>query len=201
MRVVTYLRARPEAYDTQRALDAMESLARARNWAIRKTFIEKEEDRLKGTRPAWKALLTLGRRAGHHGVIIHSLDDLAEDVAGVVKDMTTLNNAHLHLISLMDRNIDTTRTHGKALLGMATILGDFQSRHKAQKARAALKSARGRGVQLGRPRVSLNIDEAIRRLDNGETIACIARRMGTSPSTVKRRLVEAGEWPRRSHVE
>lgn len=77
----------------------------------------------------------------------------------------------------------------------ASVEGELvQSR--ADAVRAGMERARADGRRLGRPRAEVDLPRLAAPWADGLGTRGIAQRMGLPRATVRRRLVEAGPWPR-----
>ena len=61
---------------------------------------------------------------------------------------------------------------------------------------AGIRRAQAQGKHCGRKPVEIDLRPAVAMLDRGHGIKTTARSLGVSVSTLRRRLREAGEWPR-----
>ena len=61
---------------------------------------------------------------------------------------------------------------------------------------AGIRRAQAQGKHVGRKKVEIDLRPAVAMLDKGHGIKTTARSLGVSISTLRRRLREAGEWPR-----
>jgi acyl-coenzyme A thioesterase PaaI-like protein len=77
----------------------------------------------------------------------------------------------------------------------ARVEGDLVQSH-SDAVRAGMERARADGRHLGRPRAEVDLSRLAALWADGLGIRGIARRMGLPRATVRRRLVEAGLWPR-----
>jgi DNA invertase Pin-like site-specific DNA recombinase len=88
---------------------------------------------------------------------------------------------------LHQQGIDTGTPAGKALFQMCGVLSEFERSMIQERVRAGLARARASGKQLGRPKVSPEIEEHIRELRAaGKGIISIARTLGVGGGTVQR---------------
>ena len=62
---------------------------------------------------------------------------------------------------------------------------------------AGVRRAQAQGKHCGRPVVEMDLRPALALLREGRGIKQVARMLGVSRSTLRRRLEEAGEWPRK----
>jgi len=63
---------------------------------------------------------------------------------------------------------------------------------------AGVRHAQAKGIHCGRPEVEIDLRPAFAMLDAGYGLKSIAKSTGVSRATLRRRLEEAGRWPRPS---
>jgi DNA invertase Pin-like site-specific DNA recombinase len=92
---------------------------------------------------------------------------------------------------LHQQGLDTSTPAGKALFQMLGVFAEFEHAMIIDRVRAGLRRARAQGKRLGRPRVSEQIETAIRKeLAKGRGIHAVAQAIGVGAGTVQR--VKAG---------
>jgi DNA invertase Pin-like site-specific DNA recombinase len=88
---------------------------------------------------------------------------------------------------LHQQGVDTSTPAGKALFQMLGVFAEFEHAMIIDRVRAGLRRARAQGKRLGRPRVSDQIEKAIRKeLANGRGIHATAQALGVGAGTVQR---------------
>ncbi len=58
-----------------------------------------------------------------------------------------------------------------------------------------MRRAEAQGKHCGKPKVDLEIRPAVAMLQQGRGLRDVASILGVSRTTLRRRLMEAGEWP------
>jgi DNA invertase Pin-like site-specific DNA recombinase len=91
---------------------------------------------------------------------------------------------------LHQQGIDTTSPGGKAMFQMLGVFAEFERSIIQERVRAGLRRAKAEGKQLGRPRISAELEQqilaALRTPDRTEVVRKIAKRFGVHPGTVQR---------------
>ena len=64
-----------------------------------------------------------------------------------------------------------------------------------------MRRAQAAGKHCGRPKVELDLRPALAMLDQGHGLKTTAKALGVSRATLRRRLEEAGAWPRPEGVQ
>ena len=62
---------------------------------------------------------------------------------------------------------------------------------------AGVRRAQAAGKHCGRPRVELDLRPALAMFSQGHGLKTTAKALGVSRATLRRRLIEVGEWPRK----
>jgi DNA invertase Pin-like site-specific DNA recombinase len=74
------------------------------------------------------------------------------------------------------------------MVQMCVVFAEFERDMIVERINAGLKRARAQGKQLGRPKVSAEVDKAIRKaLAAGKGVNKVARELGVGTGTVQRR--------------
>lgn len=121
-------------------------------------------------------------------LLVTKLDRLgrnAMDVRATVEALTGLG-VRVHCLAL--GGVDLTSPAGKMTMGVIAAVAEFERDLLIERTQAGLARAKADGKALGRPSAlsAVQVQEVGKRLTAGETIAAIARAMGTSRQTVMR---------------
>jgi DNA invertase Pin-like site-specific DNA recombinase len=124
-------------------------------------------------------------------VLAWSIDRLGRSLLHVVAFMAELGDLGVDLY-LHQQAVDSSTPAGKAMLSMCSVFAEFERGMIADRVRAGLDRARAQGKQLGRPRISMDLERAIRqRRATGTGILKIAREIGVGVSVVQRVVRQA----------
>jgi DNA invertase Pin-like site-specific DNA recombinase len=106
-----------------------------------------------------------------------------KDLLGFLTEIHALGvGLHLH-----QQAVDTTTPAGKALFQMMGVFAEFERAMIRERVMAGLKRARANHVQLGRPKVTAEIEQRVKaELAKGTGILKSARRLGVGTGTVQR---------------
>jgi DNA invertase Pin-like site-specific DNA recombinase len=121
-------------------------------------------------------------------LIVTRLDRLARSTRDLLNTLHAVAKKGAGFKSLADTWADTTTPHGRLLLTILGGLAEFERdliRARTSEGRAR---ARAKGVRMGRP-LKLTPDqrqEAIERLDRGDSLTDIARTYGVAHTTIAR---------------
>jgi len=108
------------------------------------------------------------------------------DLVGFLSELHALRiDLFLH-----QQGLDTTTPAGKAMFQMMGMFAEFERAMIQERVRAGLKRAKSEGKKLGRPSITPELEDAIRKALNKpgrtEGVRKIAERFGVNPGTVQR---------------
>jgi DNA invertase Pin-like site-specific DNA recombinase len=179
MTVIAYARVSTngQTLDNQRA-----ALAAA---GAEKIFAEKESGAKADRKALRKALEALEQG---DLLIVTRLDRLARSTLDLLNLLDQIAKAGAGFRSLADTWADTTTPHGKLLLTILAGLAEFERTLILARTGEGRARAKAQGVRFGRkPKLSaFQIQEAKRRLENGESQTEVGRLLGVSHQTIGR---------------
>src|SRR5215813_3858387 len=121
-------------------------------------------------------------------LLVTRLDRLARSTRDLLNVLDQLTKRGAGFKSIADPMIDTTSPHGKLILAVLAALAEFERSMILARTGEGRIRAKARGVKFGRkPALTqYQVDEALARRANGETLMDIARSMNVSHSTISR---------------
>jgi DNA invertase Pin-like site-specific DNA recombinase len=121
-------------------------------------------------------------------VMVTRLDRLARSTRDLLNVLATITGKRAGFRSLGDRWADTTTSHGRLMLTVLGGLAEFERDLIRSRTSEGRERAKARGVKLGRkPKLTDHQKrEAIKRREQGETLADIGRSYNVSPATISR---------------
>lgn len=121
-------------------------------------------------------------------LVVTKLDRLGRNAMNVRKTVDALAADGVRVYCLALGGMDLTSATGKMTMGVITAVAEFEKDLLIERTHAGLSRAKAEGKALGRPKslTEGNTEEVHRRLAAGESVAAIARAMGTSRQTVMR---------------
>jgi DNA invertase Pin-like site-specific DNA recombinase len=140
-------------------------------------------------RPAFNALIRDAAQRKFDMVMAWSVDRLGRSLQDLVSFLSELHALHIDLF-LHQQGLDTTTPAGKALFQMMGVFAEFERAMIQERVRAGLRRAKEEGKQLGRPRISEELEKrilaALKAPGRTEGVRKIAARFGVDPSRVQR---------------
>jgi DNA invertase Pin-like site-specific DNA recombinase len=191
LRAALYARVSTAEQSPEAQVEALRAYADARRWASQE-FVDHGISGAKDRRPALDRLLTAARARRIDVVALTKLDRLARSTHHLVTLGRELATLGVDLV-VLDQQIDTTTPSGRLLFHVLAAIAEFERDLIRERVKAGLERAKARGQRLGRPRARVEA-AAIRALQGeGLSLGQIARRLGCSRPTLRRRLRAACE--------
>lgn len=118
-------------------------------------------------------------------VVFQSLDLLCRGgCREAVADLARLFRLDIGVKSLDEPDLDTTASHGGALVSLVALLARQESRQASLRVRKGMSQAKRAGKSVGRPALPVELQrEVARQRRTGKSITSIARDLGIAPST------------------
>jgi DNA invertase Pin-like site-specific DNA recombinase len=188
-----YLRVSRPDQQPENQLPALLKIAAARGLTL---VGEPLIDRCSGSktkRPGLDALLEGAHRGDYQVVLCWAIDRLGRNMPHVVKTITDLDAINCQVISYSEPWLSMERDSPVRPLLIAVFAWAAQQEKARliERSLAGVDTARRKGVKLGRPKVTLDIDEAMRLRKQGLSIEAIAKRLGCGVGTLHRALKAA----------
>jgi len=176
-------------------LDELRQVAAQRGWEA-VAYIDEGVSGAKDSRPALDRMLVDAREGRLDVVAIWKLDRLARSVRHLLELSDSLNAWGVGLVSIRDAHIDRTTPSGRFTRQILGAVAELERGLVRERVIAGVRRAQAAGKHCGRPKVELDLRPALAMLGQGHGLKTTAKALGVSRATLRRRLVEAGEWPR-----
>jgi len=201
-RVALYARVSTlHGQDVGLQLDELRQVAGQRGWDVVAEFCDEGVSGAKTDRPELDRMLEQAREGRFDLVAIWKLDRLARSVVHLLHVADSLNAWGVGLVSVRDAHVDTTTPAGRFTLQILGAVAELERSLIRERVIAGVRRAQAAGKHCGRPRVEYDLRPAIAMLDQGHGLKTTSKALGVSRATLRRRLVEAGEWPRPAGVQ
>jgi DNA invertase Pin-like site-specific DNA recombinase len=187
-RAALYLRVSTTGQTVENQRRELEAAAERHGWTIAHVYKDAGVSGAKGRdkRPGLDALLTGVARRDFDLVAAWSVDRLGRSLTDLVSTLGELQAKGVGLY-LHQQGLDTTTPAGKALFGMLGVFAEFERSMIRERVMAGLARAKAQGKQLGRRRVTPDVERSIKAsLKHGVGIVSTARQLGVGVSTVQR---------------
>lgn len=134
-------------------------------------------------------------------VAVWKLDRLGRSLQHVLGVLDDLGGWGVEFVSLRDAGLDSTTPAGRLFTAIIAAFASFERDLIRERVVAGVRRAQASGKHCGRPKVELDLRPALAMLDQGHGLKTTAKAIGVSRATLRRRLEEAGEWPRPEGVQ
>ncbi|PFY27955.1 recombinase family protein [Bacillus toyonensis] len=149
-------------------------------------FAEKKSGKAADSREELQNLLKYARKGDT--VYVCKIDRLARSLVDLMKTLEILNDKGVEVVFIKE-NIDQTTAHGKMMLQMLGVIGEFERSLINERTAAGRKAAKARGVHMGRKTKGdkkAAMDLYNDRENNGMSVNEIAEETGVSRATIFR---------------
>jgi len=178
--------------------EELERLVEGRNWWLTKSYMDDgvsgAQRSRKNPRPALTEMLA-DAQAGRFDILaVWRIDRLGRSVLDLTQTINELDSYGVEFVSARDPGLDTTTAHGKLLFHIMASFAEFEREMTRERIIAGVRRAQAAGRPIGRPKVEMDLRPALAMLKEGHGLTTTAKALGVARSTLRRRLMEAGEW-------
>jgi DNA invertase Pin-like site-specific DNA recombinase len=191
-RVAIYARVSTSGQTVTNQLRELEAWADRCGYVVVQRYRDEGISGTKGRdrRPQFDAMLKAVARREFDMVAAWSVDRLGRSLQDLIACLGDLQASKVDLF-LHQQALDTSTPSGKAMFGMLGIFGEFEAAIIRERVNAGLARARAQGKTLGRPKISMKTEAAIRAsLSAGTGIIKTAKSLKIGVSTVQRVKLE-----------
>jgi DNA invertase Pin-like site-specific DNA recombinase len=202
IRVAIYARISTTGHgqDIGLQVDELNRIAKQRGWNIAGAYLDEGVSGSKASRPALNKMLGDAQAGLFDLVLVWKLDRLGRSLKHLLGLLDELTSWNIGFVSARDAGIDTTTPSGRLMIQMLGAFAEFERALIKERVTAGVRRAQAQGVHCGRPVVNLDLKPIRTLLAAGHGLKFIAKALGVSRSTLRRRLTEADEWPRTDTV-
>ena len=200
-RAALYARVSTDEQSPDLQVEELRRLAEQRGWRVVDEYVDRGVSGVKESRPALDALLADAQAGKLDLVAVWKLDRLGRSLQHLLRTLDCLTGWGVQFVSARDSGIDTTSPSGRLMLHMLAAFAQFERDLLRERVIAGVRRAQAQGKHCGRKPVAIDLRPAVAMLDRGHGIKTTARSLGVSVSTLRRRLREAGEWPRAASLD
>jgi len=187
VRAAIYLRVSTDGQTTEHQRRELLEVASRKGWNVIEIYedagISGAKDRSK--RPALDKMLKDATRKRFDVIAAWSVDRLGRSLQHLITMLGDIHGAGCDLY-LHQQAVDTSNPSGRALFQMMGVFAEFERAMIRERIMAGLKTARAKGVKLGRRPIDGDKVGNIRRLRGSMGIISIARKVGCGVSAVQR---------------
>jgi len=189
IKAAIYLRISTDRQDQANQLPDVIRLAEARGFDVAGHVYEEVESSAK-VRPVYEGMMNDARRGKFRALAFWALDRLGRNMWETIAAIKELDRLGVQVVSVKEPWFDTSGPVRDLLIAIFSWVGQHERDRIRARTVAALRAARDRGVQLGRPRVEFDLDKARSLRAAGLSYRRIAEAVGVSVATVHEALVQ-----------
>lgn len=185
-----YLRVSTDGQTTEHQQWELAEVAGRKCWDVVEVYVDHGISGAKGRdkRPAFDAMLKDATRKRFDVIAAWSVDRLGRSLQHLVDMLGEVQAAGVDLY-LHQQAVDTSTPSGRALFQMMGVFAEFERAMIRERVIAGLRTAKKKGVKLGRRRIDGDKVGQIRQLRaKGYGMIKIAREVGCGVSAVQRVL-------------
>lgn len=173
--------------DTENQLRDLREYCKRQGWSTAEYI-----DHVTGStadRDAFRKLFEDASRKKFDIVLVWALDRFTrEGVLETFEHIRNLTRYGVQFESYTEPHFRTTGPAGELMLAIAAWIAKQERIRISERVKAGLRTARAKGVQLGRRRAVFDRERARRMRSGGASFAAIAKNLGVGHSTVHREL-------------
>jgi len=193
MRVAIYTRLspNPDKDDTINQERELREFASRNGWVIVSHYsdIHISGGKRGKDRPQFSKMFQDASRRKFDMVLFWSLDRLSREGAfATLQYLNQLSNWGVNFKSYTEQYLDSCGIFKDAVISILGVVAKQERIRLIERTMAGLQTARAKGKILGRPRRKINIAEARRMREQGETLKAIGAKYGASEATLSRLL-------------
>lgn len=187
IRCAVYLRVSTRDQRLVQQWRELRASVESRGWTIVAVYRERRSAAAGADRPQWRRLLRDAGRRRFGAVAAASLDRIGRSAIDILRAVESFKSRGVKLY-LAREGIASEDAIGSMLLTVLAGVAELERDMISERTRQGLRSARARGESLGRPTRAIS-ERDLQRFRRGETTkAALARELGVSMNTLKRRL-------------
>lgn len=187
VRCAVYLRVSTRDQRLVQQWRELRAVVEARGWQIVAVYRERRSAAAGADRPQWRRLLRDAGRRRFSAVAAASLDRIGRSALDILRAVESFKSRGVRLY-LAREGIASEDPVGSMLLTVLAGVAELERDMISDRTRQGLRAARARGESLGRPTRSIS-ERDLERFRRGElSKAKLARELGVSMNTLKRRL-------------
>ena len=187
MRIVIYARVSTKDQSCDLQLRDLRAYCAARGFSLQREYIDIGESGAKDSRPQLNELMAAARKRQFDTVIVWRFDRFARSTKHLLLALEEFRSLGIQFMSYQE-NIDTSSPLGQALFTIVAAVAQLERDLIRERVAAGIRVARQNGKQLGRPRVTVSVEEIQRLKAEGQSSRKIAAALGIGEGTVRDRL-------------
>lgn len=183
VRAAIYARVSTAHQDHALQLDALRQLAEQRGWSVTEYI---DQASCSGKKLPQRDKMMADARTGKLDIVaVWRFDRFARSLKDLLDALDSFHQWNVEFISLQE-GIDTSTSMGRMVFAIIGALAEFERNLIRERVVAGLETAKRRGKVLGRPRVALDVQRALRLREQGLSWRKVAKALGVDVTTLRR---------------
>jgi DNA invertase Pin-like site-specific DNA recombinase len=174
--------------DVENQLSQLRAYCVSKGHDIYKEFSENITGTGKKRRPAFEEMMEDARKRKFDILLVWSYDRFSRAGLKDIRHIIELNDYGVKFVSYQESFLDTTSEMGELLLPFFAWIAKQEAKKISERTKAGLQRVRAEGKLLGRPKSQLEMEKVLSLRQQGKSLDEIAKELGTSKETVRRRL-------------
>jgi putative DNA-invertase from lambdoid prophage Rac len=185
--VAIYARVSTSDQTCESQLRELRDYVARRGWAITGEYVDTGWSGSKASRPQLDRLMADASQRRFDCICVYKIDRFGRSVLHLNQQLATLTSYGVRFIAV-SQGLDTDQASptSRLLLHILASVAEFERELIRERVRAGVRSAKHRGVQLGRKRVVFDRSKAIEMHLAGRSIRDIAAALGVGVGTIHR---------------
>lgn len=185
--VALYLRVSTKDQNTDLQRRDLERYAEIRGWTDMRVYEDLGHSGAKKSRPALDRLMDDARRRRIKTIVVWRFDRFARSASHLITALEEFKSLGIDFVSFTE-NVDTSSPLGQALFTIIGAMAQLERDIIRERVVSGLKTARAKGIRLGRPKALRDDDRIATLRDGGASIRAIASELKITASAVQRSL-------------
>ena len=191
--VAIYARVSTVEQEVGLQLADLRALAAQRGWTIAGEYVDEGVSGGQVSRPELDRMMADAQRGLFNVVIVWKFDRFARSTQHLLKALDEFRQLNIEFVSMREA-VDTSTPMGRMVFTLLGAIAEFERDLINERVRAGVAHAQATGIHCGRPTVEIDVRPAVALLAQGRGLKQVAKILGLPLTTLRRRLVEAGEW-------
>jgi DNA invertase Pin-like site-specific DNA recombinase len=192
-RAALYARVSTDDQSVDLQLNELRAVATSRGWSVVE-YVDRGVSGAVLSREELDRLMTDARNGKLDVVAVWKFDRFARSTEHLLASLREFRSVGVDFLSIREA-IDTSTAMGRMVFAFLGAVAEFEREIIVERVKAGVAHAQAKGIHCGRPVIEIpSLAAAETLIRQGVPLRDVARQVGVSRSTLRRRLVEAGLW-------
>lgn len=182
-----YARVSTSEQTVENQLIAIRQFCSASGWKMAETYQDVGVSGAQENRPALDQLKKDCLAGKFDCVVVYKFDRMARSVSHLLECLELFRKRGIDFVSISE-GIDTSCAVGKMVFTFLGAVAEFERSLITERVNAGIRRAKAEGKHCGRPRIGLDLGQAIALRKQGRSVRDIAKEIHVSTTTVFRCL-------------